>query len=100
MRCFNEPLFTKIVFKTCAELIECNTPFLVTIMYFGINEIIKKYETGWIVVDKDRNRNWNKKGFPLKNYTVEDMWVEYIGSTSGYRGFDIYRWKSLQNKSN
>jgi hypothetical protein len=65
-----------------------------------MNVSINKYETGWIVIDKDRNRNWNKRGFPLKNYTVENRWVKYVGNTSGYRGFDIYRWEGLHNKSN
>lgn len=82
---------------TAAYLRECNDQVCNLDENKRMNEIIKKYEIGWIVVDKDRNRNWNKRGFPLKNYTVEDTWVEYIGSTSGYRGFDIYRWKSLQN---
>ncbi|MCD4844940.1 MAG: hypothetical protein K8R25_10680 [Methanosarcinales archaeon] len=63
-----------------------------------INRIILKYETGWIIIDKNRNRYLNERGFPLENFIVGDRIVEYTGNTSGYRSFDIYRWKIKHNK--
>lgn len=64
-----------------------------------INKIIQKYETGYIVIDKDRNQHWNKRGFPLENYTNGNRFVEYKGNTPEYRGFELYQWKTLQNES-
>ncbi len=60
-----------------------------------INMIIQKYETGWIIIDHDRNIHWNKNGLPLKNFSVGDRMVEYMGNTSGYWGFNVYRWKTI-----
>lgn len=60
-----------------------------------INRIIQKYETGWIIIDHDRNIHWNKNGLPLKNFSVGDRMVEYMGNTSGYWGFNVYRWKTI-----
>jgi hypothetical protein len=63
-----------------------------------MNKIIQKYDSGWIIIDIDRNRNWNEKGFPLNNYSVGDRNIIYLGEVgecrSFYicRGFDIYRW--------
>ena len=63
-----------------------------------MNKIIQKYDSGWIIIDIDRNRNWNEKGFPLNNYSVGDRNIIYLGEVgecrSFYicRGFDVYRW--------
>jgi len=88
-------LAAKLRKPTDAYLYECNDQVCKLDENERANEIIREYETGWIVIDKNRNRNWNKRGFSLKSYTVDNKWVEYIGSTSGSQGFDIYRWKSL-----
>jgi len=57
-----------------------------------IRRIIESQKKGWIIIDKDRNRNWNNKGFPLKNFTIGEKNILYIDSIAGYRGFDIYNW--------
>ncbi|MFA4960237.1 MAG: hypothetical protein WC548_01090 [Candidatus Pacearchaeota archaeon] len=57
-----------------------------------IYKIMSKYKSGWLILDKDRNKNWNDEGFPQSSFNLEDIPVTYIGSTEGYRGFDIYRW--------
>lgn len=59
-----------------------------------MSKIIGRYDSGWIVVDKDRNRHWNE-GFPLSNFSVDNINVVYLGETKGYRGFDIYRWMEV-----
>ncbi len=57
-----------------------------------IGEIISNQQHGWIIIDKDRNRNWTKNGFPLANFLVRQTNVQFRGSTDGYRGFDVYSW--------
>ncbi len=57
-----------------------------------IGLIANQHEHGWIIIDKDRNRNWNPAGFPLANFQLGSLQVEYKTSTNGYRGFDIYSW--------
>ena len=60
-----------------------------------ISEIINKNNKGWLIIDKDRNRNWNKNGFPIKNFILGNKNILYLDSTKGYRGFDIYKWKKF-----
>ena len=60
-----------------------------------VRSIVNKFDMGWIVIDKDRNRHW-KKCLPLENIDVENQTVEYLGAVGGYRGFDIYRWNTSE----
>lgn len=57
-----------------------------------ISKIIRNQPMGWIIIDKDRNRNWNPSGFPISDFYLGDKNIRYLGSTDGYRGFDIYKW--------
>ncbi len=57
-----------------------------------ISKIIAQNKTGWIIIDKDRNRNWNSDGFPVENFVSGNKLILYRGSVDGYRGFDIYSW--------
>lgn len=57
-----------------------------------ITIIINNQPNGWIIIDKDRNQNWNKNGFPLKDFNLGSTTIKYLGSTDGIRGFDIYKW--------
>ncbi|MBP7006904.1 MAG: hypothetical protein KBB16_02480 [Candidatus Pacebacteria bacterium] len=57
-----------------------------------IENMINEQPHGWIIIDKDRNRNWNTQGFPIQDFYNDRKLVSYKGSTDGYRGFDIYNW--------
>lgn len=74
---YNRPCFDKV----------CNEP-----EDKRIEEIISENSQGWIIIDKDRNRNWNSSGFPLNNFVLGNKDIKFRGSTEGYRGFDIYSW--------
>ncbi|AKB24327.1 hypothetical protein MSMTP_0858 [Methanosarcina sp. MTP4] len=80
-----------------------------------MNQIIMKYDSGWIVIDKDRNRYWNDKGFPLSDYVIKNKEVKYLGCVPEWnykmlekyqsipevrRGFDIYRWQKMDSQTN
>lgn len=57
----------------------------------NLDEIIRNSQTGWIIIDRDRNQNWNQE-LALNNQIRADKLVVYLGSTSGLRGFDVYKW--------
>lgn len=57
----------------------------------SILNYIKEFESGWIVIDKDRNRNWDEI-LDTSDFKVGDTHVEYLGDVGKSRGYDVYRW--------
>jgi hypothetical protein len=52
---------------------------------------IKEFDSGWLVIDKDRNRNW-RNTFETEDTKIGDVFLQYLGDVGGRRGYDIYKW--------
>ena len=57
-------------------------------------EVVKKYDKGWIIIDKDRNGRW-QEGLPKKSHIVENKKIIFLKAIGGHRGYDVYRWELL-----
>jgi hypothetical protein len=62
-----------------------------------LKKAVKKFDSGWIIIDKDNNRHW-KSLIDNKDITINGIEIDYVGSTPTYRGYDVYKW-SKNNKT-